>query len=275
LFESEETMPQERRTALITGASAGIGRELAKVFAQHGFDLIVVSRSQDKLEELAREIEGAANVRVVVLAKDLMKPNAPQEVFQAVQDQGLSVEVLVNNAGIALFEPFKNSQLDEVLKLIQLNVVALTALTRLFLDPMLERRRGRILNVASVAGFQATPSFAVYGATKAFALSLSEALSEELRGTGVTVTALCPGFTNTEMVHGAASKGGIEGLLPTALLQSVEQVAREGYEACMAGRPIRINGVAYQLGVQWIRLQPRWLVRRVAGFWARVMMNDA
>jgi short-subunit dehydrogenase len=179
---------------------------------------------------------------------------------------------LVNNAGMAFFEPFKSTDVGKLLDLVQLNVVSLTALTRLFLDPMLQRRRGRILNVASVAGFQPTPSFAIYGASKAFALSLSEALSEELRGTGVSVTALCPGFTDTEMVRGAAAAGGIEGMIPPTMLMDVETVAREGYQACMAGRAIHVNGAAYQLGVQWMRLQPRWLTRRVAGFWARLAM---
>jgi short-subunit dehydrogenase len=267
-------MAQERKSVLITGASGGIGRELAKVFAQHGFDLVVVARSQDKLQQLASEIEQAHNVRVTVLPKDLIAPEASQELFSAVQEQGIEVEVLVNNAGMAFFEPFKNSDVGKILDLVQLNIVSLTALTRLFLDPMVRRRRGRILNVASVAGFQPTPSFAIYGASKAFALSLSEALSEELRGTGVTVTALCPGFTDTEMVRAAAAEGGIEGMIPSKMLMDVETVAREGYEACMAGRAVHINGVAYKLGVEWIRHQPRSLVRRVAGFWARLAMPE-
>jgi short-subunit dehydrogenase len=267
-------MAEHRKTALITGASAGIGRELAKVFAQHRFDLVVVARSQDKLEQLAAVLKQTQHINVTVIVKDLMLPEAPQELFDAVQAQGIEIDVLVNNAGVGYFEPFNTTELDQILKLVQLNVVALTALTRLFLAPMVKRRRGRIMNVASVAGFQPTPTFAVYGASKAFALSLSEALAEELRGSGVTVTALCPGFTSTEMVHGAGVEGGIEQVIPSALLMDVETVAREGYAACMAGEVIHVNGLFYKLGVGWTRIQPRWLVRRAAGVWfGRVKRN--
>ena len=260
-------MAPQRKTALITGASAGIGRELARVFAAHGFDLVVVARSQDALDQLADELAQAHDATVTVIAMDLMVPTAPRELFDAVQERGIVIDVLVNNAGVAYFEPFAETSLERILGLMQLNMVALTALTHLFLGPMLKRRRGRIMNVASVAGFQPTPTFAIYGASKAFALSLSEALAEELRGSGVTVTALCPGFTSTAMVNGVGIEGGIERVVPAPLLMDAETVAREGYAACMAGEVIHVNGLFYRLGVGWTRIQPRWLVRRAAGFW--------
>jgi short-subunit dehydrogenase len=249
--------------ALITGASSGIGRELARVFAANGFDLVVVARRREPLTELARDLARAHRSRVTVVSLDLTAKGAPRKLFDAVRRRGLDVDVLVNNAGVAVFDRFIDNDLDRQLELVRLNVMAVTALTRLFVPAMVARGRGRVLNVASAAAFQPTPSLAVYGASKAFVLSLSESLAVELEGTGVTVTALCPGFTETPLVEQAKQALDKPGLVPSVLMLDAAAVAHEGYAACMAGTPVYINGLPYELTVYWERLQPRWLIRRL------------
>jgi short-subunit dehydrogenase len=255
--------------ALITGASSGIGRELAKVFAAKGFDLVVVARHRGPLAELGKELAREHRSRVAVMPMDLTAASAPRKLFAAVARRGLAVDVLVNNAGVAVFDRFIDNDLGTQLRLVQLNVMAVTALTRLFVPTMVARGRGRVLNVASAAAFQPTPSLAVYGASKAFVLSLSESLAVELEGTGVTVTALCPGFTETPLVAQAEQALDKPGLVPSILMLDAAAVAREGYEACMAGTPVYINGLPYELTVYWERLQPRWLVRRLGSFFSK------
>lgn len=249
--------------ALVTGASSGIGRELAKVFAANGFDLVVVARRRALLRELAAELTSARRMRVTVIAMDLEPDGAPRRLFHAVRRRGLAIEVLVNNAGIALFDRFLDNAPAAQLGLMHINMVALAELTRLFLPDMVERGHGRILNVASAAAFQPTPSLALYGASKAFVLSLSEALAVELEDTGVTVTVLCPGFTATPLVEQAEQELHKHGLVPGIFMLDAEAVAREGYDACMAGTPVCINGLSYELSVSLERMQPRWLVRRI------------
>lgn len=266
-------MPRTRRTALITGASVGIGREFAKVFAEHGFDLVLVARRADKLRQLAAELAALYSVSVTVIPQDLTDHDAAQAVFDTVESAGLTIDVLVNNAGIAVFEAFAETPLDQHVKLLQLNVVVLTELTRLFVGPMIEQGWGRIINLASVAAFQPTPSFALYGASKAFVLSLSEALTEELRGTGVTVTAVCPGFADTPMVRDAvAARGSLE--IPAYLLLDPAGVAREGYRAAMRAKVIQVNGWPYKLSTQLVRLPPRWLTRTVGGLIGRLALDE-
>lgn len=249
--------------ALITGASSGIGYELAKVFAANGFDLIVVARRREPLARLAKELARAHRSRVTVVPLDLTARGAPKKLFDAVRRRGLDVDVLVNNAGVAVFDRFVDNDLARQIELVQLNVIAVTALTRLFVPGMVARGRGRVLNVASAAAFQPTPSLAVYGASKAFVLSLSESLAVELEGTGVTVTALCPGFTETPLMEQAEKALEKPGLVPSVLMLDAAVVAREGFDACMAGTPVYINGLPYELTVHWERLQPRWLIRRL------------
>jgi short-subunit dehydrogenase len=194
--------PRQDESVLVTGASAGIGRELASAFAREGYRVVLLARSDDKLRELALELKTAHQTDVTIVPADLGDRDAPRAVFDGLRDNGIEIDVLVNNAGAMSEGPFNQIALDEHLRLLQLNVVALTALTRLFLEPMLSRNSGRILNVASIAAFMPVPHLAAYAASKAYVLSLSEALSEELKGTNVTVTALCPGLTDTGMVHG-------------------------------------------------------------------------
>ena len=250
-----------RQTALITGASSGIGLELARLFAAGGYDLVLVARSADKLEELAGELRKHGGA-VRVLAKDLAKPESPEEVFQELEAAGIAVDVLVNNAGFATYGPFVEIDLGRELEELQLNVVTLTHLTKKLLPGMLARRRGGVLNVASTAGFQPGPLMAVYYATKAYVISFSEALAEELSGTGVAVSVLCPGPTAT----GFQRRAGMEASkLFSGMLQVADAaaVARAGYEGLRAGKRIVIPGLINKVGVQSIRISPRALATRM------------
>ncbi len=267
-------MARRRRTALVTGASTGIGREFAKVFAEHGFDLVLVARRRDKLQQLAGELGRSYGVSALVIPQDLTLQDAAQAVFDEVQSAGIEIDVLINNAGIGFLDAFADVPLDQHVKLLQLNVVALTSLTRLFVGPMIERGWGKIINLASAAAFQPTPSFALYGASKAFVLSLSEALAEELRGTGVTVTAVCPGFADTALVRDALAARGHQLEFASWLLLDPEAVAREGYQAAMRGKAIQVNGLPYKLSAQLVRFPPRWLTRTVGGLVGRFALSE-
>lgn len=248
------------KTALITGASGGIGYELALLFARDGYDCILVARSQDKLKELAERLEGEHRVKTLVLAKDLAKASAVDEIYEEVTAASMHVDVLVNNAGFPVFGLFNETDLQAELEMLQVNVVALTALTKLFLKGMVERRAGRILNLASTAAFLPGPLMAVYYASKAYVLSFSEALSNELRGTGVTVTALSPGPTRT----GFQKRGVMEdSRLVQGQIADAASVALAGYRGLMAGKTIVIPGFTNKL-VPWVvRLSPRGVVTRV------------
>jgi short-subunit dehydrogenase len=248
--------------ALITGASSGIGADLAKVFAREGYDLIITARREDRLQALAEELADLAEV--IVIAADLAKAKGPASLFAATRDMGRPIDVLVNNAGVISSEPFAEESARAVTQLINLNVRALAELTHYYLPGMIERGRGRILNVASVSAFQPVPGLSVYAASKAFVLSLTESLSEELHGTGVTVTALCPGPTRTEMANAFADVAGADWFLADS-----HQVAEEGFSACRAGDVIKVPGLLNQAMITWSRYQPRWLVRAVSGFTAR------
>jgi uncharacterized protein len=249
-------------TALITGASSGIGLELARIFADHGHDLVVTARREDRLAELAASLP--ARCRVEVVAVDLARSKGRAKLLDALRERGLRIDVLVNNAGVLAAGPFQDLTAEQVRDIVQVNVRALTELTFALLPGMIDRGHGRILNVASTAGFQPVPGMSLYGASKAFVLSLTESLSEDLRGTGVTVTALCPGPTRTDMV---ADVPGADRFGP--LLSDARAVALEGYRACMAGEVVRIPGLVNQALVTWGQYQPRWLLRMVSGAWAR------
>ena len=261
------------KTALVTGASSGIGRELARVLAEHGYNLVVVARGVDALQTLAEELYDAYGTTVTVLPKDLSKAAAPQQIFKALQADGIHVDVLINNAGFGAFRNFTDTPLSRVTAMIAVNVAALAELCHLFAGPMIERGGGRILNVASVASFNPTPNAAVYGATKAFVLSLSEALSEELKPQGVSVTALCPGLTDTGFSKAATGQSGANPAVPDFMLLDAKQVAREAFDALHAGEVVRINGLAYQVGLEWLRFAPRAVARSVGAMFGKQLEN--
>lgn len=245
---------------LITGASSGIGEELALVFARHGRHLVLVARGEDRLRALADRIGRETSAEATVIAADLSLSGAAERTYEAVAGAGVVVDTLVNNAGFTAFGPFSGIPLATELEMISVNVVALTALTKLFLPAMLSARSGRILNVASTAGFQPGPLMAVYYATKAYVLLFSEALAEELEGSGVTVTALCPGPTRT----GFQSRGALENSrLVQGEIASAREVAEFGYRALMAGRRVAIPGWRNRLLAQAVRFTPRRLVTRM------------
>ena len=193
---------RQRETALITGASSGIGLDLAHLMAPD-FDLIITARSQSELEKIALELQAAHGNHVHVIPADLTLPQAPQEIFSEIERRGLPVDVLINNAGFGLYGHFSQSDLKASMGMIEVNIAALTAMTRLALPGMIERKRGKIMNVASTAGFQPGPLMAVYYATKAYVIMFSEAIANELKGSGVSVTCLCPGATATEFARRA------------------------------------------------------------------------
>ena len=252
----------DKPLALITGASLGIGQELARVFAQNGHDLVLVARSAPKLRALADELAASHGVRCTVIAADLATTAGPRKVFDQVEAKGLEVGVLVNNAGVLHEGPMLGTPLDDHLHLLALNVVAVTALTHLFAGPMVRRGSGRILNVSSLSAFQPVPRLAVYAASKAFVLSMTEALSVELQGTGVTASAMCPGFTDTDMVR---KDDGTKFGLPLVPNMTPQQVAADGYRVCMQGVPVHVNGVTNQIAAELMRVTPRWLQRAVSG----------
>jgi short-subunit dehydrogenase len=249
-------------TALITGASGGIGYELAKLFARDHHNLVLVARSGDKLAQLAAELEKHYGVQVKTIALDLAAPPAPRFLFDQLQREGIAVDILINNAGYGAFGEFGQMPEAEILGQIHLNITALTHLTRVFLPPMVASRKGRIMNVASTAGFQAGPLMAVYYATKAYVISFSEAIANELRGSGVTVTCFCPGATHT----GFAKRAGTEGtrLFKQLGAMSVEKVALDGYRAVMAGRTLAISGLKNWMVAESVRFAPRKAVTAIS-----------
>jgi hypothetical protein len=249
------------KTALITGASGGIGYELSKLFAADGYNLVLVARSQDKLDQAAAELGGRHAVGVAVLAVDLGDPAAPEEIMATLQAQAITVDALVNNAGFGVHGPFAQSDWAEELAMLQVNVVALTRLTKLLLPGMIERGWGRVLNVGSTGSFAPAPLMAVYGASKAYVLSFSEALGEELRGTGVSVTALCPGVTRTGF-QARAGVGDTRYVHSGAM--SARQVAEIGYRALLRGRPVVVPGVSNSALIFLARFMPRGLATRIA-----------
>ena len=266
---ARRSKPPTRETALITGASGGIGASLAKQFAMEGFDLVLVARSRDKLEELSDELAAVHGINVTVMPTDLSVPGAPKVLFDAVKKKKLEIDVLVNNAGVLEMGAFATMPPERHQELINLNVAVLTDMVSRFVEPMIERERGRILNVASIAAFQPVPSLATYAATKAYVLSLTESLSEELKYKGVTVTALCPGITETEMVARAREANPAASQLPPFLIGDVDDVAGQGYAACMAGEVIRVPGALNFAASIAARATPKWAVRAVTGFMGR------
>ncbi|HEX6372143.1 MAG TPA: SDR family oxidoreductase [Longimicrobium sp.] len=257
-----------RRAALITGGSGGIGAELARLFARDGWDLVLVARSREGLEKVGRQLADAHGIRYHAIPADLTDPAAPQAIHDAVRALGIEVDALVNNAGFGLMGSFVETggeaptELSRELEMLQVNVVALTHLSKLFLPAMVGRGRGYLMNVASTAAFQPGPLMAVYYASKAYVLSFSEALSVELAGTGVTATALCPGATRTEFQ--AVANMEDSRLFAGGHVMTAAEVAEAGYNAMRAGRSSIVTGAVNRVMAAGTRFLPRRVTARLA-----------
>lgn len=255
-------MNPNRPTALVTGASGGIGYELAKLFAKDRYNLVLVARSTPKLSQFADELQRHYGISTKPITLDLSWRQAPESLWDQLQHAGIHVDVLVNNAGYGIRGEFASIPMEEDVGMMQLNMLSLTVLTKFFLGPMLERRSGKILNVASTAGFQPGPLMAVYYATKAYVISLSEALANELKGTGVTVTCLCPGATDTGFQKRAGSENSV--LFRKLRPMDAATVALDGYKGLMAGKALVISGLRNRVLAESVRLGPRSLVTAVS-----------
>lgn len=252
---------EHQQTALITGAASGIGYELAYIFAAHNYNLVLVDRIELKLKEVAIKFQEEFGIFVTTIVKDLSFSTSPQEIFQELQAINIRVDVLVNNAGFGIYGLFHQTDLTAELEMLQVNMVCLTHLTKLFLKDMVKQGYGKILNVSSAAAFQPGPLMAVYFATKAYILSFSEAIANELEGTGVTVTVLCPGSTESafhERTGMADSK-----LMKGKRMMDAATVAQIGYAALMKGQTIVIPGVINQILAKSVRFTPRKLVTKI------------
>ncbi|HTP80217.1 MAG TPA: SDR family oxidoreductase [Bacteroidota bacterium] len=248
-------------TALVTGASGGIGFELAKLLAHDRCNLVLVARSEDRLMEIAAELRKEYRISVRVLVKDLSDSDAPRQIFDTLRSEDIRIDILVNNAGYTVFGEFARTPATTELEMMQVNMVALTHLTKLFLPEMLRQKKGRILNLGSTASFQPGPLMAIYYATKSYVLFFSEALAEELRGTGVTVTCLCPGPTQT----GFQKRGGMEKskLVAGKKIMDAHTVAEMGYRGMMKGKRIVIPGFRNKMLAQSIRISPRRVTTKI------------
>jgi len=251
-----------RSGSIVTGASSGIGLEIARLLAADGYDLLLVASGEKKLLEVAARFSEEFGRPAAALAVDLARPDGARSLLDEVERRGLFVEVLVNNAGFGVYGPFATADLARTLEMIQVNVTSLAELTRGVLPGMTARGSGRILNVASTAAFQPGPLMAVYYATKACVLSFSEALANELSGTGVTVTALCPGPTRTAFQERAGLKASP--LAAGLLVGDARRVAKAGYRGMLRGRRVVVPGLANKVMMQAVRFSPRRLVTAVA-----------
>ncbi|MFN4994946.1 MAG: SDR family NAD(P)-dependent oxidoreductase [Bacteroidota bacterium] len=248
-------------TALITGASNGIGLELAKVHASKGGDLVLVARNKAKLDELKSTLEKEYKVKVYTIGKDLSATNAANEVYNETIRQNIQIDYLINNAGFGEFGLFTDTDWNKELQMINLNITTLTAFTKLYLQDMVKRRSGKIMNVASTAAFQSGPTMAVYFATKAYVLSFSEAVNNEVSDKGVTITTLCPGATESGFQAAAAMEESR--LVKGRKLPSSEEVAQYGYAAMMKGKTVAIHGLMNWILANSVRFTPRSIVVKI------------
>jgi uncharacterized protein len=250
-----------KNTALITGASNGIGLELAKIHASKGGDLVLVARNKSKLDQLKTELESEYKVSVYTIGKDLSINNSAQEVYDETTKQNIQIDYLINNAGFGDFGMFVETNWNKELQMINLNITALTQFTKLYLRDMVSRKSGKIMNVASTAAFQSGPTMAVYYATKAYVLSFSEAVDNEVSDKGVTVTTLCPGATESGFQAAAAMEES--NLVKGKKLQTSREVAKYGYKAMMKGKTVAIHGLMNSIMANSVRFIPRALVVRL------------
>ena len=253
-----------KKTALITGASSGIGYELSKVFATNGYDLVLVARNLKKLDSISEELRKQHDIHIKVLPKDLSKTSAPQELYNELSTEGINIDVLVNNAGIGNNGKFTDTPIEEYMELIQLNITSLTMLCSVFGKDMVKKGSGRILNVASTAAFQAGPYMSIYYASKAYVLLFSEGIKNELKNDGVSVTVLCPGATQTEFFKRSDMIG--TKLESSPFMMSAAKVAEIGFSGLMKGKTIVIPGLANKILVFSVRFAPRWVVTAITSY---------
>lgn len=252
---------QRKQTALITGAANGIGYELAYIFAQNDYNLVLIDRIETKLQRVALYFQEQFSVSVKTIVKDLSKITSPEEIFLELQEENIQVDVLVNNAGFGTYGFFHETNLTDELEMLQVNLVCTTHLTKLFLKNMVKQGQGKILNVSSAAAFQPGPLMAVYFATKAYILSFSEALANELENTGVTVTVLCPGTTQSAF-HERTGMADSQ-LLKSKRMMNAATVANIGYRGLMEGKTIVIPGIINKIMAKSVRFIPRNLVTKI------------
>lgn len=257
----ENKQENRQKTVLITGSAHGIGYQLAYIFARHSYNLVLIDKDAEKLRTIADDFINRLGISVKILVKDLSISTSPEEIFNELQTAGIKIDVLVNNAGIGTYGVFSETNLTQELKLLQINIVSLTHLTKLFLKDMINQGYGKILNVASVAAFQPGPLMAVYFASKAYVLSFSEAIANELEGTGVTVTALCPGPTASKFQKSAAMEESK--ISHVNRMMTTESVAKIGYDSLMANKTIAIPGIRNQILARSVRFAPRNIVTKI------------
>ncbi|TYR80693.1 SDR family oxidoreductase [Priestia megaterium] len=250
----------EKETVLITGASSGIGKELAYHYAKDGYNIVMVARSLTKLTEIKNDLEKQYGGSVFVIQKDLSKESEIQEVYKLIKQNNMRVDILINNAGFGLFGEFLETDLEDELNMIDLNVKSLTYMTKLFLPDMIKQNKGGILNVASTAAFQPGPLMAVYYATKAYVLSFTEALENELKDTNITVSALCPGPTETGFSDRANLK---ESKLFKSGVMDVKTVAEIGYKGFKSGKTVIIPGLKNKILAGAVRFAPRTIITSI------------
>lgn len=257
------------KTVLITGVSGGIGKELADRFAKDGYDLVLVARSEGKLLELSKEYRKKYGTQSTVIAKDVASHGVPEEIAAELKEKGIAVDYLINNAGFGLYGTFLETQLEQETNMIDVNIKALTVMTKLFLPDMVKRRQGGVMNVASLVAFFPGPMMSVYYATKAYVLSFTEALENELSGTGVTVTALCPGLTST----GFADRSGMGSskLFQRGGIMEAGQVADEAYRGFLRGKTFIMPGARNR----FLALIPRFLPRKMVTRMIRSLQDRA
>ncbi|MEW6618370.1 MAG: SDR family oxidoreductase [bacterium] len=252
-----------KKTALITGASSGIGCELSRLFAQEGYNLVLVARDEQRLNQRANELRKTFGVLIKVLPKDLSTLTSAKEIFDELQQESIQIDILVNNAGFNVYGPFSETDIKKELQMIQVSIVSSTQLIKLFLPEMLKHGYGRILNIGSTGSFVPGPLNAVYCAAKSYILSLSEALAEELEGSGVTVTTLCPGPTRTEF----PKRAQIEGInLFRGPVMEVSTVAKTGYRALMRGKRVVVCGFYNKAQIFLTRFTPRKVVAKIVKY---------
>lgn len=252
------------KTALITGTTSGIGYELACIHAKQGGNLVLVARSKDKLEQIKKDLETKYKIVVHIIAKDLSLKDAPKEVYDETVNNNITVDYLINNAGFGDYGFFNNSDWDKLERMINLNITALTQFSKLFLHDMINRGSGKIMNVASTAAFQSGPTMAVYYATKAYVLSFSEAINNEVKSSGVTVTALCPGATESGFQEAASLQESR--LFKGRNLPTSKEVAEYGYNAMLKGRSVAIHGILNYILANLVRFFPRAAVVKITRF---------